>query len=94
MLYQIYSVYDSLVQVYGVPFFLPVGPGGPTSHLLAKRTFKDLINDPSSTIFNNPEDFHLYFIGTFSNESGDLNNIDFSLEKVASATELKEVKNG
>lgn len=33
---------------------------------IAKRSFSDLLNDPSTTLYHHPEDFTLYHIGTFT----------------------------
>lgn len=61
------AVWDSAVQSFGTPFFV-TNVGG------ALRSFKDEVNrtDGASAVATNPDDFTLYEIGTFDNESGKL----------------------
>lgn len=58
-----YSVRDSKVGTYGVPFFTH-------NDATAKRSFNQLASDPNSVVAHNPEDFSLHRIGEFDDESG------------------------
>lgn len=59
----IFCVYDSKAEVYGKPFFLQsVG--------LAKRGFTEAANDPSSEICKYAEDFSLFQLGSFDEQTG------------------------
>ena len=60
-----YTVHDSCALTYGVPFFA-------LSDALAQRSFKFLVEDPTSTVGRSPGDFSLYFIGVFDDSIGQL----------------------
>lgn len=61
----IYCVRDRAAEVFGTPF-LVTGEGA------AIRDFKNAVNSPSkeSPIYNNPEDFELYSLGSFNDNNG------------------------
>ena len=65
MLFRVYSVYDEAAEAYGVPFFM-------VNDKTAERAFFQLVNDPQSTVFRSPQDFSLYFIGTFHDHNAQL----------------------
>lgn len=58
----IYSVFDSVANTYGTPFFA-------ISDALAARSFGNLTLDPQSTVSLNPADFALYKIGCFYDDN-------------------------
>lgn len=58
-----YSVFDTKAAVFGAPFFSPKDG-------LAVRMFTDLVNDRSTTVGRHPEDFTLYVVGEFDDETG------------------------
>ena len=62
---EVYSVFDEKAECFGTPFFT-------NNDSLARRMFNDLANDPNSTLYRHPEDFKLYHIGTFDNETSEL----------------------
>lgn len=59
----IFAIYDSQVCAYLNPFV--------TSHpSLAKRSFQAVANDPSSQICHHPQDFTLFEVGEWDDETG------------------------
>lgn len=65
MLLRIYSIRDEKSLSYGTPFFQ-------STDGLALRAFADLVNDPKSIISKHPEDFSIWFIGTFDDEAAQI----------------------
>jgi len=59
---QIFAVYDSKAQAYLPPFFLP-------QKGMATRIFQNTANDPKHQFGANPEDYCLFHIGEFDDES-------------------------
>lgn len=58
----IYTVYDSVTEVYWHPFFA-------FNHEEAKRTIGNAVNAPADNDLSlHPEDFTLYCIGTFNDQ--------------------------
>lgn len=58
-----FSIRDSRGEVYNTPFFArAMGE--------AERNFEQLCNDEKSTVHAYPEDFSLYFIGEFDDQTG------------------------
>jgi hypothetical protein len=61
--YKIFSIRDSKAEIFHQPFYQK-------SHGEAERTFHQLCNDPKSTLFQFPEDFDLYYVGEYNDQSG------------------------
>lgn len=61
----LYSVYDSKMEQY-LPPFAAVN----NSH--AVRLFTDHVNDPQSAVNKHPDDYSLDFVGTMSEETGEI----------------------
>lgn len=61
----IYAVKDTKAGLFNAPFFQ-------TNNVTALRTFALEVNraDPNNVLYNNPEDFELYCLGEFDNETG------------------------
>lgn len=66
MLYHVFSVRDRSADAYGRPFF-HTSKGG------AIRSFSDEINGsgPDNVLAKHPEDFDLFYLGTFSDDRGE-----------------------
>lgn len=62
MLLNIFSVYDAKVEAYMQPFFS-------RSTGEAVRSFQDISSDPNHMISKHPEDFFLYHLGTFDDQT-------------------------
>ncbi len=81
---RVYSVFDIKGKCYTKPFFM-VHNGE------ALRLFGDAVNDEKTTLNKHPEDYQLFLIGTFDDNSGQLksksnpeflsNAVDFVKEK-------------
>jgi len=63
MIYRIYSVKDLKAAAFAPPFFLGRDE-------VAVRTFKSAVNDPTHPMHPHPEDYHLYHVGEFDDETG------------------------
>lgn len=63
MIYRIYSVRDLKAAAYAPPFFLGRDE-------VALRTFRDALRDPTHPMTKHPEDYVLYFLGEFDDETG------------------------
>jgi len=61
----VYCVFDSKVAAYGTPFTTKNEP-------LAIRSFERACTDPASDLSLFPDDFHLYKIGEFDDDTGEL----------------------
>lgn len=61
----IFSVFDSKLAVYNTPFFMQ-------REQAAIRSFTDAVNDPQTTLNKHPEDYTLFHIGDFDDDTGEL----------------------
>lgn len=61
----IYTLYDIKAKAFGVPFFM-------SNDEVAERAFLNLQNEPNSQVSKNPEDFHMYKIGEFDDNTGNI----------------------
>jgi len=60
-----YSIRDLKSEVFNTPFFQK-------THGEAERNFRTLVNDPKSTIASFPEDYDLFYIGDYEDNTGTL----------------------
>lgn len=65
MLLKAFTIYDTKVQVYHAPFFMP-------NAAAAIRAFNDLAADPGTTIGRHPSDYVLFEIGSFNDQNASL----------------------
>jgi hypothetical protein len=63
MLLYVYSIYDKKIEVYNTPFFF-------SDHISAARAFGRLQLDPQSMLYAYPDDYALYQIGEFDDQTG------------------------
>lgn len=61
--HNLYSIYDSKVEGYMQPFFLP-------NDQVAMRAFSDLVNEDNHDLNRHPEDYTLFNLATFDPTSG------------------------
>lgn len=69
MLMKAYSVMDVKAKAYNTPFFM-------AQDGMALRAFGDLVRDPKTSIHAHPEDYSLFHVGSFDDESGIMIAID------------------
>jgi len=67
-MHSIYSIFDSKSGIFSVPYFV-------INDNVALRSFADVVNDPSTTVFRHPTDYVLYKIGEFDDSTGRLTSI-------------------
>nr|QJB20112.1 MAG: nonstructural protein [Microvirus sp.] len=79
---KIYSIRDSKGEIYNTPFFQK-------SHGEAERNFRELTRDDKSMICKYPEDFDLYYLGTYDDQNGTISSLD-SPQHIAKAVSFKQ----
>ena len=62
MIHQIYTIHDNTAELYTQPFF-------GINDAVAIRSCQNLVHNPGTTFYDNPEDFKLYHIGTLNDET-------------------------
>lgn len=80
----IFSVYDSKAESYLAPFYAPNGS-------VACRSLQQATQDPSHPFCLYPEDYTLFEIGSFEDETGELTNLPAN-RSLISALEAKSQK--
>jgi hypothetical protein len=80
--YKIFSVYDHKGLVYGVPFFK-------NTNLAAIRDFGDAVQDQQTTLNRHPEDYQLFEIGEYDDNTAEIIN-QIPPKLMASASEFKK----
>ena len=63
MIYQVFAVRDSKAEAYALPFFLP-------RMEVALRSFRDAMKDPKHEMSRHPEDYSLWCLGEFDDNTG------------------------
>jgi len=77
----VFAIWDDKAKAYMQPFFLPtVG--------MATRTVGDCVNDPKHNFGMHPEDYTLFRIGTFEDDTGSLTVLE-PRETICSCVQLK-----
>jgi len=63
MEHKMYSIRDAKAESFNPPFYK-------ITHGQAERDFNTLVNDPKSAVWQYPEDFDLYYVGTYEDSTG------------------------
>lgn len=66
---KMYSIRDSKSQIFNPPFYKK-------THGEAERDFSTLVKDEKSMIAQYPEDFDLYYVGTYQDDTGTIQSLD------------------
>jgi hypothetical protein len=69
MLLKIYTIRDSKAEVYTTPFYKK-------THGEAERDFRSMSNDDKTTINKYPEDFDLYYLGEYNDNTGFIESLE------------------
>lgn len=72
MMTKVFSVYDSKARVFSTPFFA-------LTEGVAIRMFVAGVNDPTTQLCKNPEDFTLFCVGTFDDDIGVLKSLEHNV---------------
>lgn len=79
---KMYSIRDSKGEIYMQPMFQK-------THGEAERTFKQLANDDKTTICKFPEDYDLYYLGEYNDQTGKISSLD-TPQHIIKAANLKQ----
>jgi len=85
MILKMYSIRDSKAEVYNTPFYQ-------RSHGEAERAFTQLVGDDKSTVSKFPEDYDLYYLGTWDDQTGKGEVLD-TPQHVVKAINVKKTLN-
>lgn len=66
---KVFTVRDSKAEIYSPPFYSK-------THGEAERNFRELANDQKSMVSKYPQDFDLYFLGTYDDSVGKMDILD------------------
>lgn len=69
MIYKVYSVYDAQTKAYGHPMLQ-------NTHGEAERTFKLQVNNKDSRYHQSPEDYDLFHIGEYDDNTGGIERLN------------------
>jgi len=76
-----YSIRDSKAEVFNTPFYQK-------THGEAERTFQTLVKDEKSTLSKYPDDYDLYYLGEYDQDTGKSHPID-TPQHMAKAVQFK-----
>ena len=83
---QMFSIYDTVSKLYARPFF-------DINDSTAKRNLRAAINDPKSGLSENINDYRLYLIGEFDDQSGSFTLADHSPAYIDNFTNIGGIVN-
>jgi len=66
---KVFTVRDQKAEIFNTPWFAK-------THGEAERNFQQLAKDPKSTVNQFPDDFDLYYLGTYDDQTGLVNPVD------------------
>lgn len=69
MIMNVYAVFDRKAAVFATPIFLP-------NEAVAVRSFEDACTNPASQLSKHHEDYAMYCIGSYDDNSGELVALD------------------
>jgi len=61
MLHDMFAIYDSKAKIYNTPFAL-------LNEDVARRAALDLLADTTTQVSNHPQDFTMFYLGTYDDE--------------------------
>ncbi len=86
-LFGLFSIFDAKVKAYMRPFAAPSTP-------FALRSFSDMASEKENQIAHHPEDYFLFRVGTFAEETGgiepELTSLGCALEYVQQPAGAKQ----
>ena len=83
---QMFSIYDTVSKLYARPFF-------DINESTAKRNLRAAIRDPKSGLAENINDYRLYHIGEFDDQTGEFSLVDHSPAYVDNFTNIGGIVN-
>jgi len=78
-----FTIRDSKGEVFNTPFFQK-------THGEAERSFMELTRDPKSMVSKYPDDFDLYYIGEYDDQTGVVKSLE-TPQHLAKAATIKQV---
>lgn len=69
MLHKVYSIRDAKAEYFTPPFYKK-------THGEAERDFRTLVKDEKSTVNKYPDDYDLYYLGEYNDETGVIKSLD------------------
>lgn len=69
MHYKMFSIRDQKAEIFTPPFYKK-------THGEAERDFNSLVNDSKSTVSQFPDDFDLYYVGDYDDQTGVVKSLD------------------
>lgn len=84
MIQKMFAVRDSKALAFLQPFFS-------TANGSALRALSDAVNDGKSTLAMHPEDYILYEVGSFDDQTGEIQGLT-PIKLLACASDFKEVQ--
>ena len=82
---QMFSIYDTVSKLYARPFF-------DVNEATAKRNLRVAIRDPKSGLAENINDYRLYHIGEFDDQSGSFTLVEHSPAYVDNCVNIGGIK--
>lgn len=80
-MYKIYAIRDSKMEAFNRPFVLPADGA-------AIRAFQDEINNKDSELSKHPEDYDLYCVGIWNEETGIIAEVEGRIYRIATGESL------
>lgn len=81
----VFSIYDTAATVFAQPFFAP-------SEAVAVRSFKDLVNGSDNKVAQHPEDYVLFHLGMYDDNTGGLEARGGGPRQVLRGLDIKRVQ--
>lgn len=79
---RIFSIRDAKAEIFNPPFYKHT-PGE------AEREFTRLAKDDKSQVFQFPDDYDLYMLGTYDDQSGKITSLD-TPQHIVKAVQVKD----
>ena len=81
----VYAIYDKKALVYNVPFFL-------ANNMVAVRTFMGIVQDETTMVSKNPEDFVLYRLADYDDEKGLITSLENNMQVMSGMEAIRQLK--
>lgn len=83
MKYQVVTIFDRAAEIFNAPaFFTAVG--------VAVRTFSDQVNDPNNPTNKHPEDFSMYHLGEYDDQTAEFTTFEKPIKLATAKDYIQE----
>lgn len=85
MFYLLYSIHDEVTEIFNLPFHS-------INEKTAIRSFQQACKDPNTGLHQSPQDYTLYYVGTYNDADGKTSNSDVPIRVITATQAINAIQ--